>query len=162
MNNKNTFKEGDLVRIKADANVVKRLKTKMFTVTESFIVNGEELQVKVTDHSDSWVFFADELEHVVTDESIRQSAKRILEDEAVRDLLQIESLVRDKAKKYDLIAETFFMACGVIEDGDSIKYIVDPETVCNAVLKILVDDINIDKEKIIQKKRDAINRDLSW
>lgn len=157
------FKIGNLVKLKDDANVAKILKTKLFTVVESFIIGGDSLQVKVTDHHDSWVFFSDELEHVVTDESIRKSADKLLEEaEAVRDLNNMDKAIKEKADKYDLVAETFFMACGMIEDNESIKYIIDPETVCNAVLKILTNDINIDKERIVQKKREAINRDFNW
>lgn len=84
------------------------------------------------------------------------------EDEMQSILIDEDKRLRDKANKYDLIAETVFMASGVIADGESFSYIIDPEIICDEVVKILANDLNLDRGVLIQKKKDLVNRHLNW
>lgn len=68
-------------------------------------------------------------------------------------LINEDRILAHKAKAYDLICEKMFMASGVIEDGDDIKWIIDPEVICSLILKIILNDVNIDRDKIIKDKK---------
>ena len=73
-------------------------------------------------------------------------------------LINEDKMLAHKAKAYDLICEKMFMASGIIEDGDSTKWIIDPDTVCSEILKIIVNDINVDRNDIIKMKKDKVSR----
>jgi hypothetical protein len=68
-------------------------------------------------------------------------------------LINEDRILAHKAKAYDLICEKMFMASGVIEDGDDIKWIIDPEVICSVILKIILNDVNIDRDKIVKDKK---------
>ena len=82
---------------------------------------------------------------------------RIAEHQAQIELAEMDRMKEYKAQQYDRIAEMFFMSCGVIEDGDSLRYIIDPETVAEELMKIVTEDINIDRDLFIQRKTDYFN-----
>lgn len=74
-------------------------------------------------------------------------------EEAERILINNDAEVQRKAKAYDKICETLFMASGVIEDGDSFKWIIDPEVVCDEILRIITSDPMFDNNAVIARKR---------
>lgn len=81
-----------------------------------------------------------------------------LESEEVEQILiNNDKEILDKAKMYDRICDTLFMATGMVNDGDSIKYIVDPEVICDELLKLILSDINVDREKFIVRKKEIFN-----
>ena len=125
--------------------------------------------------SDDRTHFEKNLSRIVTDESTAGAAEKLMQPimdrvKEIEDFLgiteqkeELESILADadkekdfKAVQYDKIKETMFMACGMVEDGDSIKYIIDPETIIDEILKIIIKD-NEDREKFVLKKRDAVN-----
>lgn len=73
-------------------------------------------------------------------------------------LINEDRILAHKAKAYDLICEKIFMASGAIEDGDDIKWIIDPDTVVSEILKVIVKDINVDRSKIVKIKKDIVSR----
>lgn len=73
-------------------------------------------------------------------------------------LINEDRILAHKAKAYDLICEKMFMASGAIEDGDDIKWIIDPDTVVSEILKVIVKDINVDRSKIVKIKKDIVSR----
>ena len=87
-------------------------------------------------------------------ESILENDRLILEDALIAE----DKELKRKADKYDQICDTFFMATGIIEDGDSIKYLIEPEEVLNAVLKVIIE--GLDSDKHIEAKRKYIRREI--
>ena len=87
-------------------------------------------------------------------ESIPENDRLILQDVLIAE----DKELKRKADKYDQICDTFFMATGIIEDGDSIKYLIEPEEVLNAVLKVIVE--GLDSDKHIEAKRKYIRREI--
>ena len=73
--------------------------------------------------------------------------------DAEQELVSIDRMVLYKSQQYDRICNTLFMSTGIINDGDSIRYIVDPETVCDELLKIILSDVSIDRDTIIKVKQ---------
>lgn len=86
--------------------------------------------------------------------SIPEDDRLILEDALIAE----DKELKRKADKYDQICDTFFMATGIIEDGDSIKYLIEPEEVLNAVLKVIIE--GLDSDKHIEAKRKYIRREI--
>lgn len=171
------FEVGDIVKLKASGDI---------GVIDSFDLYFDIVRIKFKEGILSVT--SSDIEPVVTDEAFKGVADKIMnpllniiEDcyrimglkdtsplpteeertEAERDLYQMGKDMEDKAKKYDRICETFFMASGMVEDGDSFKWIIDPETVLDAVLNVILADIKTDRESIVFKKRDAVNRVLN-
>lgn len=68
-------------------------------------------------------------------------------------LVNEDRILRKKAESYDKICAKMFMASGVIEDGDSFKWLIDPDIICSVILKIILDDVNVDRDKIIEDKK---------
>lgn len=95
------------------------------------------------------------LEHGIEpeDEKFEERA----EEQAQAEMMEMDRMTAYKAQQYDRIAEMFFMSCGVIEDGNSLRYIIDPETVAEELMKIVTEDINIDRDLFIQRKTDYFN-----
>jgi len=85
-----------------------------------------------------------------------------LEDQAQDELQAIDDTLRFKADQYDLISDMMFMACGIVEDGDNVRYIIDPETVCDELLRIILNDKQMDRSKFIAKKRKYFDNGGSW
>lgn len=108
------------------------------------------------DNGMTLMFFVHELEEVESLKlaSIAESIlfpnkinKQELEEEAVKHLSAMQLDKEEKAKKYDKIAEKLWMSTGMIEDGDSIKFIVNPEITLQAIINIITDaDIQTSKE----------------
>ncbi len=101
-------------------------------------------------------------EHCQTEHGYKDFKDACLSTDAVKKQAEIELSEMDKmkdykAQQYDRIAEMFFMSCGVIEDGGSLRYIIDPETVAEELMKIIVQDIEIDREQFISRKLDYFN-----
>lgn len=79
--------------------------------------------------------------------------KKDLEEQAQDELDAIDSDIRHKADLYDLICEIMFMSCGIIEDGDSVQYIINPEILCDELIKIIVNDNNMDRDRFVRMKK---------
>jgi hypothetical protein len=77
-------------------------------------------------------------------------------DELEKMLIDNDKELKFKAEQYDKVCEKMFMSCGIIEDGDSTKYLFDPEIVCNEVLKIISGN-NTNREKFVLKKKEYVN-----
>lgn len=99
-------------------------------------------------------------EHLLLEHGIESEDEKFqerAEEQAQIELDQMDRMKEYKAQQYDRITDMFFMSCGVIEDGDSLRYIVDPETVAEELMKIVVEDINIDRSQFIQRKINFFN-----
>lgn len=83
-------------------------------------------------------------------------------NQAEQEIIEIDRIQKLKAEQYDRICEMMFMACGIVDDGDSVKYIIDPETVCNELLKIIIEDENVDREKLIDAKEKRFKEITLW
>ena len=159
------FEVGDIVKDKETGKVF-MIKERWASRCESHIFYDDVN--KHTHHEKN-------LSYAFTDESITGAAEKLMQPimDRVAEIEKIlgfneqheelESILTDndkekdfKAAQYDRIKETMFMACGMVEDGDSIKYIIDPETIIDEILKIIIKD-NEDREKFVLKKRDAVN-----
>jgi len=84
------------------------------------------------------------------------------EKQAQEELNQIDEYNRFKCEQYDRICSMLFMACGIIEDGDSIKYIIDPETVADELLRIIVDDEKIERQTLVDAKKKRFKEVTAW
>ena len=73
------------------------------------------------------------------------------EEEAVKNLNDMDKEIKDKASKFDKINEVLFMACGMIEDGDTIRYIIHPEIVLNKIIEVICSEDISNREKIIEE-----------
>jgi hypothetical protein len=187
------FKVGDLVKI---INEKKRFFNQIGTIVESSPMKFNKyfkILFKTNGGEESWCYAkSKDLLQVITEDSIKGTAKKIIDKESVTskvmtpifnkikecyDILGIpftdeelhnfkigskemeqilineDRILKDKAKAYDLICEKMFMASGVIEDGDDIKWIIDPEVICSVILKIILNDVNIDRDKIVKDKK---------
>ena len=87
---------------------------------------------------------------------------KYLEDQAQEELKQMDDTIKLKAEQYDRICEMMFSACGIVEDGESIKYIIDPETVADELLRIIVDDDKIDRQTFVDKKKRLFSDAVGW
>lgn len=89
--------------------------------------------------------------------------KQELEDEATNHLNDMQLSIEEKAKKYDKIAETLWMSTGMIEDGDSIKFIVNPEITLQAIVNIITDaDIQTSKDLYEATRLKKMERIGKW
>lgn len=82
--------------------------------------------------------------------------------QAEEELMEMDRMQRLKAEQYDRICEMMFMACGIVEDGDSIKYIIEPETVCDELLKIIITDDNVNREHVVETKKKRMKEITGW
>lgn len=85
--------------------------------------------------------------------------EEVEKEEAERILITEDMNKEYKARKYDEITDALFMAMGIIEDGDSIKYLIEPEEIIEKLIKIITDD-NF-SEKFVEGKRKFIQRNRS-
>jgi len=90
-------------------------------------------------------------------EEVILAYKKNAEDQMQAELIEMDRTTRYKADQYDRITKMFFMSCGVVEDGDSFKYIVDPETVAEELMKIVIEDIHVDRTDFEQRKINFFN-----
>jgi len=95
-------------------------------------------------------------EHLLFEHGI-VSRQKDYEDQAQAELIEKDRMTAYKADQYDRITKMFFMSCGVVEDGDSFKYIVDPETVAEELMKIVIEDIHVDRTDFEQRKINFFN-----
>lgn len=102
-------------------------------------------------------FFDEDIAQHLMLEHGYDSEGRSPEVQAESDMSDMSDMIDFKAKQYDKIADMLFMSCGIIENGDSIRYIVDPETVCDELLRIIVSDKGMDRGRFIAKKRTYFN-----
>ena len=84
------------------------------------------------------------------------------EAEAELILINKDKELIHKAKQYDKICEMLFMTSGIIDDGDSFKYIIDPETICDELIKVILKDYKLDREKIVNNKKEFIKGMSTW
>jgi len=84
------------------------------------------------------------------------------EEQAQAELEQMDEYNRFKVEQYDRICEMLFASCGIVEDGDSIKYIIDPETVADELLRIVVDDSKIDRQTLVDSKKKRFKEVVGW
>lgn len=201
------FKVGDLVKIinenKKTFNMIGTIVGYASMVKHKNKYNTYfKVLFKINAGEEIWCYAkSDDLLHVITEDSIKGTAKKIIDKTPVtkRIITPIVDLLRDcyeqmglkfdedffnkkvtndlnertemeqvlinedrilahKAKAYDLICEKMFMASGVIEDGDDIKWIIDPDTIVSEILKVIVKDINVDRSKIVKIKKDRVSR----
>lgn len=82
--------------------------------------------------------------------------------QAEAELIEMDRIQKLKAEQYDRICEMMFSATGIVEDGDSIKYIIDPETICDELLRIMVEDSDISREKLVETKRRKFKEITLW
>lgn len=85
-----------------------------------------------------------------------------LSDQAEAELMEMDRIQRLKAEKYDKICGMLFIATGVVDDGDSIKYITDPESVCDELLRIIIEDENLNIEKLLETKKRKFKEITLW
>lgn len=64
--------------------------------------------------------------------------------------------VKHKAKMYDKLVVKALMSCGMIESGDEIKYIVDPDTFTDIILSEILSDIKIDRFMFVELRSKMI------
>lgn len=89
--------------------------------------------------------------------------KQELEDEATKHLNDMQLSIEEKAKKYDKIAETLWMSTGMIDDGDSIKFIVNPEITLQAIINIITDaDIQTSRDLYEATRLKKMERIGKW
>jgi len=93
-------------------------------------------------------------------DSIDQVAE--FEEQAQEELNQIDEYNRFKCEQYDRICSMLFASCGIVEDGDSIKYIIDPETVADELLRIIVDDSKIERQTLVDAKKKRFKEVTAW
>ena len=106
----------------------------------------------------------DEIAEILAENIIEQTRKRCKEQEEVEELLMNnDKELRTKAELYDKICDKLFMATGIIEDGDSIQYIIDPEIIINEIIKIIT-EIPFSRETQREKKRSFVRsiRGTDW
>lgn len=82
--------------------------------------------------------------------------ERIVEDILIKN---DEDMIH-KAEQYDRIVDMVFMSCGIIVDGASTQYLIDPATVCDELLKIIITDTKLDREQLVEKKQVAIDKEV--
>ena len=87
---------------------------------------------------------------------------RLEHGQAEAELMEMDRKQGLKADQYDRICNMMFMATGIVDDGDSIKYIVDPETVCNELLRIIIEDENVNREKLVDAKEKRFKEITLW
>lgn len=95
-------------------------------------------------------------------ENMINSLKKYYEAQAQEELKQMDEILKSKAEQYDRICEMMFSACGIVEDGESIKYIIDPETVADELLRIMVDDDKIDRQTFVDRKKRIFSDAVGW
>lgn len=156
------FKVGDLVRIKNDTP--EDWGTNLYVV--DFVSNTGVIRMKQVDRCYTVWYAKSDIEHFIDDRIIRETADKIMtaETKEVEELLMNnDKELRTKAELYDKICDKLFMATGIIEDGDSIQYIIDPEIIINEIIKIIT-EIPLSRETQREKKRTFVRsiRGTDW
>jgi len=76
-------------------------------------------------------------------------------------LITNDSLIKHKAEQYDKVLNMVFMSCGIITDGPSTQYIIDPSTVCDELLKIIITDTKVDRSAFVEAKKEFIYKEMN-
>lgn len=155
------FKLGDLVKIKKDTP--EDWGQNLYIVE---YISGGTARIRQVER-DCVVWYAkSDIEHFIDDRIISETADKIMTSESkeVEELLMNnDKELRTKAELYDKICDKLFMATGIIEDGDSIQCIIDPEIIINEIIKIIT-EIPFSRETQREKKRTFVRsiRGTDW
>lgn len=76
-------------------------------------------------------------------------------------LITNDSLIKHKAEQYDKVLNMVFMSCGIITDGPSTQYIIDPSTVCDELLKIIITDTKVNRSAFVEAKKEFIYKEMN-
>ena len=111
-----------------------------------------------------WVM-EDQIEEYPDELIIEETAEKMIKEhtEVEQLLVNNDRELKYKAEMYDKICDKLFMATGIIEDGNSIQYIIDPELIINEIIKIIT-EIPFSRESQREKKRSFIRsiRGTDW